>query len=617
MVRSTAKIAVALVAWCACDAGVLAPVGMTSQPPVPTGGPEVVGADPRPEPTLLPASHAPVIGLTTGRVHSCALHDDGHVSCWGSSSHGQLGVADPDHSSLPIGIAVTDVVEISADYDATCARQRSGRIVCWGQFEDSSLDELPRASEVGDAVQLSGACARTITGDVRCVDRGLYAVEVPIHDATKVAARHGVRGCAIVTGGAVKCWNEARTVMPVDHVRDAVELAIGWSFACARTASGVWCWDFDHAVGKPYALGITGATALTTSPGSLCVARGQAPIVCLYGRQLRESPHELKELAERPVTALALGDGHSCALTDGRVMCWGDNFDGEAGTGTASTTARARRVPGLDDVEELVAAGESTCVRHRDGAIACFGELPVPPSARKPPKPCPRARHDLPTQLLCSEPAPMSAVPVRVDAMPSSGLCAITDGALSCRNLPFAGTHDLVAVSTSDGYTCALGRDGTTTCFHTYNGTPLAMPLLDHARAIALTEHHQEPELCALRDDDTVACVTQKAPTPVVRARGVVALASNQSTTCVVLTDGRAGCWGLGTYGILGNGRSSLADRVAYVRGLAGAVKISVGRIHACALLGDGGVACWGYGAYGQTGIQVYKPVEPGHEVTF
>jgi len=207
-------------------------------------------------------------------------------------------------------------------------------------------------------------------------------------------------------------------------------------------------------------------------------------------------------------------------------------------------------------------------------------------------------------------------VPTRVDAMPSSSPCAITEGALSCGKIRVADTHDLVAVTTSERYTCVLGRDGTTACYRTYDGTPIAMPALDHARAIAVTTHH-EPELCALRDDHSVVCVTPKASTVVVRATGAVALASNAGTTCVVLADGRAGCWGLGSYGILGDGRTGLHDGFAYVRGLAGAVAISVGRIHACARLADDGVACWGYGALGQTGIHVHEPIESAVDVSF
>jgi len=470
-------------------------------------------------------------------------------------------------------------------------------------------------------------CARTMTGSVRCIERGLYAVDVPIHDAKVIAARDGVRGCAIVTGGAVSCWHYAMRgdeaaleVVPVDHLGDAVELAVGWTFACARTANGgVSCWDFDATrdavIGKPRALGITDATALAASPGSLCVVRRHDPIACVYPREVRGAPHELTELAGRSITALALGDGHGCALASGRVACWGDNVDGDVGTGSMSTTARAHRVPGLDDVEEVVAAGETTCVRHRDGTVACFGELPQPPSARRP-KPCARTRNDLPAPLSCTEPAPTTAVPTRVDAMPSSGPCAITDGALSCSNVRVADTHDLIAVTTAEGYTCVLTREGTTACYRTYDGARIAMPALDHARAIAVTKHH-EPELCALRDDHSVACVTPKAPAAVVRAIGAVALASNANTACVVLADGRAGCWGLGSYGILGDGRTRLHDGIAYVRGLAGAVGISVGRIHACARLADGGVACWGYGAEGQTGIHVHERIEPARDVAF
>ena len=199
--------------------------------------------------------------------------------------------------------------------------------------------------------------------------------------------------------------------------------------------------------------------------------------------------------------------------------------------------------------------------------------------------------------------------------MPSAGPCAITDGALTCRGARVAGTRDLVALTSAEGYACVLDRTGATACYRTYDGSPIAMPPLDHARAIAMRVHH-EPELCALRDDHSVACVTPKT-LAAVRAIGAVSLASNDQTVCVALADGRAGCWGLGSYGLLGDGRTRLHDGIAYVRGLAGAVAISVGRLHACARLADGGVACWGYAARGQTGIHVVEPVRTAVDVAF
>src|SRR4051794_5609203 len=129
--RSTARsrTVIALIFACGCEQAVsperaaVAPKPMSS-----TAGPQLVGADSRPEPVLQAASHAPVIGIAAGNYHSCALHEDSMVSCWGAGSHRQLGVADPDQSPVPIGVPVADVVEISADGDATCARQRSGQI---------------------------------------------------------------------------------------------------------------------------------------------------------------------------------------------------------------------------------------------------------------------------------------------------------------------------------------------------------------------------------------------------------------------------------------------------------------------------------------------------------
>jgi hypothetical protein len=83
-----------------------------------------------------------VLGLTdavqiaAGASHSCALRRDGSVVCWGENTEGQLGNGCSLGRDCPVAltevVGLTDAVEVRAGGNHTCARQSSGRVVCWG-----------------------------------------------------------------------------------------------------------------------------------------------------------------------------------------------------------------------------------------------------------------------------------------------------------------------------------------------------------------------------------------------------------------------------------------------------------------------------------------------------
>lgn len=56
------------------------------------------------------------------------------------------------------------------------------------------------------------------------------------------------------------------------------------------------------------------------------------------------------------VVAIAAGAQHSLALlSDGEVTAWGENWDGQLGTGNTISTDTPVPVPGLIDVSEIAA----------------------------------------------------------------------------------------------------------------------------------------------------------------------------------------------------------------------------------------------------------------------
>ena len=73
--------------------------------------------------------------------------------------------------------------------------------------------------------------------------------------------------------------------------------------------------------------------------------------------------------------AIAVGDGHSCALTASEgLRCWGYNGWGQLGDGTDVNRLRPVAVSGLRRGVTAVAAGaRHTCARTATGNVRCWG----------------------------------------------------------------------------------------------------------------------------------------------------------------------------------------------------------------------------------------------------
>ncbi|MCB1160412.1 MAG: Ig-like domain-containing protein, partial [Leptospiraceae bacterium] len=84
-------------------------------------------------------------------------------------------------------------------------------------------------------------------------------------------------------------------------------------------------------------------------------------------------------------------------------------------------------------------------------------------------------------------------------------------------------------------------------------------------------------------------------------------VAAGYTSTCAIIPPGNLKCWGMGSFGILGNGDTanilSISEAVRLNFGFFITVEqVSVGISHACAVLSNKKVKCWGDGAYGKLG---------------
>ncbi|RYE86372.1 MAG: hypothetical protein EOO75_15805, partial [Myxococcales bacterium] len=183
--------------------------------------------------------------IAAGGGHTCALLKGGTVRCWGANNQGQLGYGTTDAitpkrlPSVAGDVRVGGkVVQIVAGQQHTCAALDSGRVRCWG---DNTVGQL-------------GYRGVSSVGDQQApVDAGDVGVGAEVNQLTA----GGDQTCALLAGGAVRCWGEVHAPGSSPPIGEATTLemvdvsvggpvaqvASGGEYTCALLARGqVRCW---------------------------------------------------------------------------------------------------------------------------------------------------------------------------------------------------------------------------------------------------------------------------------------------------------------------------------------------------------------------------------------
>lgn len=181
------------------------------------------------------------VSVATGGSHGCALLSDGKVQCWGANVYGQLGSGDaldvfpsPRDVKYADGTALTGVTQLAAGQLHTCALTADGKVRCWGYNTRGETGNgapclaVPNPITVQDAgsdliaVELvtgsEHTCARQASGRVLCwgynshgpvgdgtVNSSSVPVETMASGATALLAGD-YHSCAIKSDGKLYCW---------------------------------------------------------------------------------------------------------------------------------------------------------------------------------------------------------------------------------------------------------------------------------------------------------------------------------------------------------------------------------------------------------------------------
>lgn len=573
----------------------------------------------------LPVAVDGVTGATAvvvGSSHSCALIDDGSVSCWGDNGSGQLG-GEPNAQrwSAARVEGVAGAVEIGVSGDTTCALRGDGAIICWGQIlgsvDHTGLYDSPTVLLDEDrpaktfSVGESRLCAVLDDGDVFCgeeqtadsVDEpgGSYVVVRNfigrVVDGVGDAARVSVDGggaCAVLTAGGVSCWvladysgpypqptspewDSARAPAAVGEVSDAVAVSSSMAVGALIDVIGPGG-DYETGHHTPQACAVL-------SDGSITCWIRVATSAERDGQRLREIHVEVEGIED--AVAVSTESSRACGqLDDGDVLRWDmDLYD------------KGLYAPFFD-------ADRS----HSDSAFRDF--LASETLAA----PVPRAVADLSDVAALSSSYPTCAT--LVDGVS----CWRTEGLFDLVASPVQGFPDgsAAAVASGPDFDCAVLDDRSVSCWGSNilgvlgNGSladtdePVAVQGIDDVTEISAGTSH----VCALRSDGSVWCWGDNGsgqlgadvagdhstrPVAVPGVSDVDAVSAGAGYTCALLSDGSVSCWGDNTVGQLGAKTDDrYSDDPVTVEGSRDVVAISAGSGYPCTLDDSGDVICWG-----------------------
>ncbi|MFO0562093.1 MAG: hypothetical protein U0269_29030 [Polyangiales bacterium] len=297
----------------------------------------------------------PVIAVTAGGQHACALLDDRTVRCIGNNEIAQLGAAPSRGARSWTQPSITDVVAIAAGGQHTCALDAQRRVWCWG-FGMYGAVGAPSQRE------------RCIGSSDECFCSSTPTLIEGVSDVESVHAA-GSTSCAVTRDRRVFCWGFNQTgqlgnhstkprATPVEALdaRGLRMLALGSMHACALMSTGrVACWgsSLQHRLARATERWCT--IPMLDGPPTPCDP---------FAAEIPGLDH---------VRAIASGDSTSCALRDdGTVWCWGVRYGHELAP-HGWRAVGLHRVEAFDGASEVRVGGRVLCARGDGFDWRCVG----------------------------------------------------------------------------------------------------------------------------------------------------------------------------------------------------------------------------------------------------
>ena len=307
--------------------------------------------------------------VTTGGGHSCAVATGGAAYCWGLNLTGQIGDSSVISRSTPTAVTRgLSFAQVSNGGTFTCGiTATDSSAYCWGWNHDGELGSRPiETCFTPGGVEPCSRAPIPVGGGLRFL-------------TISAGARHV---CALAPDSTAYCWGNngtgqlgngttADTALPV-AVSGGLkfkELTLGFDHSCGLTAAGdAYCWGDNTwgqlgeaatsvaleptavnggiifltlSAGAEHTCGIgTGNTAQCWGENASGQLGAAATETCTSasGRTVALCSHlPLPVSTNQIFGSIFAGGHHTCAITTGgKAYCWGDNSNGQLGTGNTS-----------------------------------------------------------------------------------------------------------------------------------------------------------------------------------------------------------------------------------------------------------------------------------------
>lgn len=307
--------------------------------------------------------------ISAGGNHTCAIASDNQAYCWGDNSNGRLGNGNTGtDSNVPVAVSTSGVLSgktvlsIVTGQRGACVIASDNQVYCWGsnaygQLGNSTNGSLQNQADADSNIPVAVSRSGVLSGKtVLSITAG------------------GSQNCAIASDNQAYCWgfnnqgqlgNNSGTDSNVPVAvstagvlsgKTVLSIAGGNSHTCAIASDNqAYCWG-DNANGK---LG----NGNTGTDSDIPVAVSTSGV-----------------LTGKNTLSITAGNSHTCAIaSDNQAYCWGYNYDGQLGNAnnTSSNVPVAVSTAGVlngKTVFKIDASSHSNCVIASDNLAYCWGE---------------------------------------------------------------------------------------------------------------------------------------------------------------------------------------------------------------------------------------------------